>query len=164
MKTKTLTHLQKNQEARRLQAEILFKKGFRDADIARQCKVSRTAVHYWRKSWRKKGREGLRGAPTGRPAKISRTALRKLEKKLLLGPRANGFPTDLWTGARVERIVRRVAGISYGKDSIWYVLHELLGWSPQKPIRRAKARDEKAIKYWQETTWATAKKRGSVAA
>lgn len=143
-----------------MQAGQFFKHRTADAEIARRCGVSRAAVCYWHQAWRKKGGEGLRGRPTGRPAKLSQRTMQQLEQKLLEGPRSNGFPTDLWTGARVERVIRKMTHVSYGKDSIWYVLHKLLGWSPQKPLRRAKARDEAAIEHWQKTTWAEAKKRG----
>jgi len=41
---------------------------------------------------------------------------------------------------------------------VWYILRDM-GWSPQKPERRARERDEEAIEQWREEGWAQIKKR-----
>jgi putative transposase len=71
--------------------------------------------------------------------------LERLEKKLLKGAQAAGFPTDLWTCPRVARLISSLFGVTYHVDHIGRLLH-MLGWSPQKPERRAIERDEAKIR------------------
>jgi transposase len=43
--------------------------------------------------------------------------------------------------------------VSYNLRGTSYLLHRM-GWTPQKPVRRAKERDEDAITMWSTETWA----------
>ena len=79
---------------------------------------------------------------------------------MIAGPLAAGFETDLWTCPRVAQVVRREFGISYHPDHLGRILH-VLGFSPQKPQRRARERDEAAIKRWREKDWPRIKKRAA---
>jgi len=75
-----------------------------------------------------------------------------LTTTLLLGPRAAGFTTDLWTLARVAQVIENRFGVKYHPGHVWRILREM-GWSPQKPERRARERDEQAIERWREEEW-----------
>ncbi len=75
------------------------------------------------------------------------------------GPLSAGFHTDLWTCRRVAEVVRREFGIAYHPAHLGRILHDL-GFSPQKPQRRARERDEAAIQRWRERDWLRIKKRG----
>jgi len=81
-----------------------------------------------------------------------------LERVLLKGPRAAGYPTELWTLARVANIIRRVFGVRYHPSHVWRLLHQM-DWSCQKPERRALERDEAAIEEWKRRRWPHIKKR-----
>jgi Winged helix-turn helix len=57
------------------------------------------------------------------------------------GPTAHGYATQLWTLARVAEVIERITGVRYHPGHVWRLLREL-GWSVQRPARRAAERDE----------------------
>ena len=145
-------------ERRRLKAAALFKKGFAPVEIARMLGVVRRSVRRWRASLEAKGTAGLAASPApGRPPKLSPREQRRLQRLLLRGPQAAGYPTELWTGARVANLIRREFGVRYHPNHMGRLLRSL-GFSPQKPERRARERDEEAIRRWVKTQWARVKK------
>lgn len=60
---------------------------------------------------------------------------------LLQGATTFGYSTDLWTGPRVVDLIRHRLRVSYHPSHIGRLLHSL-GFSPHKPERRARERDE----------------------
>lgn len=145
-------------EQRRLRAVELFKEGFGPTEIARRIKVERRSVRRWKSTYLAHGPEALKARPNpGRPSKLDPRAKRSLEKILLRGARASGFSTDLWTCPRVAQVIKKEFGVGYHVDHICRLLHAL-GWSPQKPERRAVERDEEAIQTWVKTEWPRVKK------
>ena len=84
---------------------------------------------------------------------LSPKALRaELVGVLNAGPQASGFDGG-WTIARVAMVIRRRFGVLYRYPSaVWTLLHRL-GFSVQKPARRAVERDEAAINRWRTQTW-----------
>ena len=76
---------------------------------------------------------------------------------LLEGATAFGYSTDLWTGPRVVEVIRRRFRVSYHASHISRLLRSL-GFSPQKPERRAQERDEVAIRGWVRDQWLRVKK------
>jgi transposase len=76
---------------------------------------------------------------------------------LLKGPLSNGYRNDLWTTRRIVQVIERRMGIHYHYNHVGKLLHRL-GWSHQKPERRAIERDEEAIKEWKRSTWPAVKK------
>ena len=77
---------------------------------------------------------------------------------LLLGAQAAGFATDLWTCPRVTELIEKQFGVRYHVDHVGRLLHAL-GWSPQRPERRAAERDEAAIQNWIKSDWPRIKKK-----
>jgi transposase len=74
------------------------------------------------------------------------------------GPRENGFPTDLWTLARVADVIEAVTDVRYGTTQTWEILRERLGWSRQRPACRALERNDEAIERWVADDWPRIKK------
>jgi len=145
-------------EQRRMQAISLFQEGFQPVEIARQLGINRRSVRLWKAQFLAGGPEALRARPTpGRPWKLDRAARAALETLLLRGARAAGYATDLWTCPRVAQVISRNFGVQYHVDHIGRLLRSL-GWSPQKPERRAIERDEEAIRRWVKMTWPKVKK------
>ena len=70
--------------------------------------------------------------------------------------------TDLWTCARVQQVIEEKFGVTYHVDHVGRLLHSL-GFSPQRPQRRARERNEAAIEHWRRYDWPRIKKgdRGS---
>lgn len=145
-------------ERRRLEAISLFQGGYQPVEIAKKIGVGRRSVRRWKAAFLSGGSEALRPRPApGRPTKLDRTAKRALETALLGGARAAGYATDLWTCPRIAQVISKTFGVRYHVDHIGRLMRSL-GWSPQKPQRRAIERDEAAIRRWVKTTWPKVKK------
>lgn len=146
-------------EVRRHQAARLFAAGREtQGAIARRLDASRQSVMRWYRAWRKGGRTALRAAGrAGRKPRLDATQLGKLEKALRQGPGAFGFTTALWTLPRVAAVIKRLTGVRYHPGHVWRVLGAL-DWTLQRPAKRAKERNEAAIRHWVTTRWPTVKK------
>jgi transposase len=64
----------------------------------------------------------------------------------------------LWTIQRVRLLIERQFGVKYSKVHVWRLLGQL-GFSCQKPERRALERDEVAVEHWKKSTWPELKKK-----
>ena len=118
-----------------MRAADLFAKGTSQADISREVDVSHQTVSDWHKLWLVGGKKALkRTGPPGRPRKVTGADLAKVEKALENGPKANGYPTDLWTLARVAEVIEKITGVKYHPGHVWKVLRRM-GWSRQRPAR-----------------------------
>jgi len=144
-------------EARRLQAAQLFAGGESQAAVARRLDVTTAAANHWYQTWRAEGRAGLKAARAGRKPRLGPAELRSLERALRAGPEAHGFTTALWTLPRVAELIKRLTGVAHHPGHVWRVLRAL-GWSLQRPARRARERDEAAIAQWKSRRWAVLKK------
>jgi transposase len=148
-----LTTFRRRQEQVRLQAAVMFDQGVQQAEVVRALGVSRSAVSKWHTAWREGGREALEARPnTGRPSRLTDAQLDQLEDELLKGPRAHGYETELWTLARIGKLIPKLFGVRYHNSHVW-VLMTKLGWSCQKPARRAKQRDEAEVESWHKVRW-----------
>jgi transposase len=94
----------------------------------------------------------------GRPAKLGAEELSCLQVVLLEGPTAHGFGTPLWTLKRVRLLIERQFGVRYSEVHVWRLLGQL-GFSSQRPERRALERDDVAIEHWKKRTWPGLKKK-----
>lgn len=145
-------------EARRFEAARLFARGQAQAAVMRQLGVSRQTAHRWYHAWRGGGRPALKAAGRlGRKPRLDRRQLSRVERELLRGAGHHGFPTDLWTLPRVAALIARVTGVHYHPGHVWYLLRGL-NWSLQRPARRARERDEPAIRQWVSDRWPAVKK------
>jgi transposase len=147
------------EQARRLNAGRLFAQGRSQADVARALEVSRQTASRWYHAWAVGGAEALRGAGrTGRRCKLSGDELCCFEAWLLEGAQAHGYDTDLWTLERIAELVDRWFGVTYHPGHVWKLLCRL-GWSCQRPERRARERNEASIRRWLRHRWPAIKKR-----
>ena len=79
---------------------------------------------------------------------------------VLRGPKACGFARELWTLPMIKELIERELNVSYHDDHLSKFMRRL-GLSVQKPMVRARERDEKAIKRFVEVEFpAIEKKRG----
>ena len=135
---------------------LLEGKGVRE--VSRLIGVSPSSVSRWKQQLKQGGLDALRAKPhPGRSPKLTAEQKKELEGILLKGARAAGFPTDSWTLKRVAQVIAREFGVTYHPGYVWYILKRM-GWSPQKPERRARERDEEAIAAWRTEEWAKVKK------
>jgi transposase len=148
-----------------MRAADLFGRGRRPAEVARELGVSIQSASEWYRRWSAGGRKALRAAGrAGRLSRLDADQLARVEEALLQGPTANGFPTELWTLPGVAEVIERVTGVRYHPGHVWRILRHQLGWSRQRPARRATERDDAAIEQWVKQRWPSLKKARSVGA
>src|SRR5215211_7789476 len=141
-------------QARRLRAGELFAAGVRQAEVARQLEVSAQAVSVWHRRWQAKGTDGLRSrGPSGPAPRLTDQQLAAVEQALLEGATANGFVGELWTLDRIALVIERLTGVQHPPAHVWALLRHRLGWSVQRPVRRAAERDQDAIDRWVKQRW-----------
>ena len=146
-------------ERRRRRAVQLLESGESPTNIARFLGCSRSSVYRWRDEARA-GPRGLAAKPhPSRPRLLPDEKLPELERLLLEGPAAHGWSTLLWTGARIAILIKRRFGVRYSSDHALRVVKRRLGWTCQKPERRARERDEAEIARWKREEWPRIKKR-----
>ena len=111
------------------------------------------------------GDAGLDSKPQRAPTPgLSSEGLAALEGEFLKGPREHGFKTELWTLARVAKVIESRFGIAYHPCHVRKILGRM-GWSAQRPERRAREQDERAVRRWREEEWPRIKRgRGAAAA
>ena len=149
-------------EARRTKAVALLKRGHSYQAVARIVQSSISSLVRWMQSFRRRGRAGLKPRPTpGRPPEMTVAQKRELIGLLKKGPAAAGYPTDMWTTRRVAEQIRQHWGIDYHPGHVWKILIAL-GWSCQKPERRAIQRKPKEIRRWKQRQWPRIKKSPAV--
>ena len=145
-------------ERRRRRAIALLEEGHSQAEVARRVGCHPSSVLRWRKAKERAGPDGLKSKPVpGRPAKLSPQQKQRLLEYLLEGAMEHGYRTDLWTTKRMAQLIERKFGVTYHRDHVGRLLHSL-GWSNQKPKRRALQRDEALIDQWKRDQWPRIKK------
>lgn len=151
----------KGLERRRLKAAGYFAQGKTQVWVARHFSVSRPAAHAWYWAWKDRGTAGLRSkGRSGAPPKLNRKQLKKIEKELVRGPKAQGYSTELWTLERIARLIKKTTRVTYHPGHVWRLLHDL-GWSSQKPETRSRERNERKIRQWMRKDFPRIQKRGS---
>lgn len=146
----------KELEARRRKAAEFFKQGKTKYWVALHFKVSFPASGEWHKRWKD---DTLAAQKPGKKEKLSFEQKKDLSKMILRNPTVYGFTTQLWTLERITSVVQKELNVSYKPRSLSHMLH-MLGFSCQKPERRAKERNEKRIAEWRKQTWPALLKKG----
>lgn len=145
-------------EKRRRLAVRLLKQGRTYRSVAQELNASLSSVVRWHQTYRKKGRGGLKSTPnTGRPPRLSEHQKKALVRVLVKGPLDAGYSTDLWTLKRIGQVIEKRFRVRYCTGNLWNLMNGL-GWSCQKPQKRAKERREEAIRYWKHHVWPHIKK------
>jgi transposase len=126
-----------------------LRQGQRTTVVARFFGVHRSSVFRWQRD-AAHGPQALDARPhPHRPPQLTGDLLRRLETLLAQGAGAHGWPNQLWTTARVAQLIARHFHIAYHHDHVGRFLRQRLGWTPQKPRRPARERNEAAILDWQ---------------
>lgn len=142
---------------KRIRAGRLMLAGKTPAEAARSVGVARQTAYTWKARLEEGGIEALRSMTLGRPAQLDDKQLAALRTALLQGAMAHDFGTELWTLKRVAVLVERLHGVRFSGVHVWRLLGAL-GFSSQKPERRAIERNESAVQTWKRKTWPALKK------
>jgi transposase len=144
---------------KRIRAGRLLQKGNTPAEIALDVGVARQTVYTWKALFDEGGIDALREVRLrGRPAKLDADQLEDLRRAILQKPTEHGFGTELWTLKRVGVVIKRLHGVKYSETQIWRILGAL-GFSPQKPDKRALERNEDVVQNWKRSAWPALKKK-----
>lgn len=135
-------------EKRRHLAVAMVGQGKRQADVARHFCVSRASVTRWVQAYERKGVAGLKRHkhPGGEP-KLKPGQKRALLRELRRGATALGFSGDFWSCRRIVSVIEQKFGVHY-HPAYTSRLMRSLGWSYQKPAKRARERNERRIRRW----------------
>lgn len=145
-------------QRRRERALRLLREGYQPCEVAERVGVDRRSVRRWKSAVQKRGEKAIQAKPSpGRPWKLAAIQRKRLQRLLLRGAKAAGFSTNLWTCPRVAKVIEMEFGVLYHVDHVGRLLHGL-GWTPQKPERRAVERDEVLIAGWVHDLWPKVKK------
>jgi transposase len=146
-------------QRRRLQAWKLKRAGWKQKDIASALGVTPVAVSQWLNRAASEGEESLRARPhTGRPAELTFAQRQQIPDLLSHGAEAYGFRGEIWTCARIRKVIEWEYGVSYHRSHIARLLKDLK-WTSQLPLERASQRDELAIRHWRSEVWTEMKKK-----
>jgi transposase len=146
---------------RRVKAGRMLAAGKKPAEVAKTVGVARQTVYTWLRIFEEGGIDALRRINRGgRPAQLEPEQFERLRELLLEGAPAQGFGTPLWTIKRVRSLIERQFARQYSEVHVWRILGAL-GFSSQKPERRAIERDEEAVRRFKRRTWPGLKKKPS---
>jgi transposase len=146
-------------EQRRRRGIDLLQAGASVTEVARRLGCSHSSVILWRDAVRRRGPTALKAQPAaGRPPKLTARQRAQLPRLLLRGASAWGFDTELWTSDRIATVIKQAFGVRFHRAHVGRMLSDL-GWSCQKPERRAIERDETAIARWKRYRWVQIKKK-----
>lgn len=149
---------------KRVKAGRMLLAGKSCAQVALAVGVARQTVYTWKRLLDESGIDALRAVPErGRPAALDEQQLASVRSALLQSPTEHGFGTELWTLKRAGAVIERLHGVRFGQTQVWRILGSL-GFSPQKPEKRAIERDEDAVRHWKKRTWPALKKKPSAKA
>lgn len=144
---------------KRVRAARMLQKGKGCAQVALAVGVARQTVYTWKALLDEGGIDALRDVPEpGRPGKLDAGQLASVRKAVLQSPTEHGFGTELWTLKRVGAVIERMHGVRFSQAHVWRILGAL-GFSAQKPEKRAIERNEDAVRSWKRNTWPALKKK-----
>jgi len=142
---------------KRVLAGRLMLAGQTPAQAAKAVGVARQTAYTWKARLDEGGIDALRAMAPGRPAQLDEGQRDALASALLQGAMAHGFGTQLWTLKRVRALIERLYGVQFSEVHVWRLLGSM-GFSSQKPDRRAIERDDLAVLEWKRKTWPALKK------
>jgi transposase len=149
---------------KRVKAGRLLLAGKGCAEVAVAVGVARQTIYTWKRLLDEGGIDALRAVPErGRPAQLDVVQLEAVRAAILQSPTEHGFGTELWTLKRVGTVIERLHGVRFGQTNVWRILGSL-GFSPQKPEKRAIERNEDSVRSWKRSTWPALKKKPSESA
>jgi transposase len=134
-------------------AANMFEQGLGAAVVAASLGVHHQTVRRWRRAFEAGGRDGLRSSKhAGRPPRLTGEQKGRLSRLLLKTPAECGFDKCLWTQQLIADLIAREFGVSFHHDHVGVILRAL-GFTHQKPQRRARERDEAKVEAWRREVW-----------
>lgn len=146
-------------EHRRRLAVLRVQQGWSQTDVAAFLGVDPRTVRTWMARHRADPEHGLDARPhPGRPPNLTPDQENLVLSWFSRRPTEFGFPTELWTAARVARLIEQQFGVRFHPRylSAWLAQRRI---SPQKPQRQPRERDATKIARWLAEDWIEVKKK-----
>ncbi len=137
----------------RFQAIKLRKKGWKIVDIAEAFGLVRTSVSHWFMKVDRYGIKSLkRTKAKGKESKLTNEDKTKILSWLKQSAIDFGFETPLWTGKRVQQLIKKQLGKSLHVSNVREWLRK---WNltNQKPEHRATQHNDRVVKRWLKEEW-----------
>ena len=151
-------HFHSWEEGCRIRAVTLKRHGWKNSEIAQAFGVSKSAVSKWLRTAEQRGRKSLmEHRHTGAPPKLTPEQRDLIPELLWHGAEAYGFQGQVWTCARIAKVIEWEFGVPYSPAHVSRIVKDLK-WTPQKPTIRAIQRDETLIQNWRDKVWPDLKK------
>lgn len=144
-------------QLRRAAVRQVIDEGMSRRAVARYWGVTRQAVAEWVSDFREVGEAALVTEICGRERKLTKEHFPRLIELLNEGPREAGVDSDLWTLATVAKAIKRHFGVEYQRSAVSELL-ATIGFTSQRPERRARERNEEEIERWKREEWPEIKK------
>ena len=139
-------------EVLRERAVTMLEAGNSQVAIAAALGVHKNTVSRWLTNWRVAGAAALKARKRGRRYATQRLldARQTAEVQALItghGPDDLGLPFALWSREAVRDLVRARMGVTLAIRTVGDYLRRW-GFTPQRPIRRARERQDAAVRAW----------------
>src|SRR3954465_8957142 len=140
-------------ERRRLLAVERVSEGYSPQEVADFLGVDPSSVRRWVTAFGHLGAPGVAARPVpGRPHKLTATQEKIALRWLADNPTDHGFATELWTAARLARLIVAEWKIALHPHYLSAWLRQR-GYTPQLPRRVPRERDDCAIARWLALDW-----------
>lgn len=132
--------------------------GYSTQEVAEFLEVDPSTVRRWVATTTARGIGRASGTGPGRPTKLTSTQEKIVFRWLSEPPTEYGFLTDLWSAPRLSQLIEQTFDIHFNPDYLGTWLRQR-GYTPQKPRRVPRERDDKAITRWLVEDWPRIKRK-----
>jgi transposase len=156
---RTLSH-EVNEHQRKLAVRRVLESGEKPSAVMKSMGLCRTSVYPWLRKARKNGLGALASRTSKGPKTLLSEKQKRQVRRWIVGkdPRQYGLDFGLWTRNIVRALIQEKFGLEVGLTCVGRLLAEL-DITPQKPLRRAYERDEKAVEQWRREDYPRLKRR-----
>jgi transposase len=140
-------------EYRRCLAVQRLAEGYSAEEVADFLGVDPCSVRRWSAAYCGRGGDGLTSQPVpGRLPKLTTTHEKIVLRWLSDLPTECGFTTDLWSAPRLAQLIEREFDVHFHPNYLSTWLRRR-GYTPQKPRRVPREKDDEAIAQWLAEDW-----------
>ncbi len=140
----------KDYEVLRRRCVALWQEGLKQKAIAAALGITQGGVSRTLTKFKQQGEAALQyHKPTGAPPRLTQEQLAQLVEELNKGLQHHGFPGEIWTRKRVKAVIEQFFEVSYDVSQVGRILKKV-GWSRQKPQKKARQQKPEAVQQWQD--------------
>ncbi|WP_229312252.1 helix-turn-helix domain-containing protein [Larkinella punicea] len=140
----------KDYEVLRRRCVALWQEGWKQKAIAAALGLTQGGVSRTLTKFKQQGESALLyRKPTGAPTRLTKEQLTHLVEELEKGTLHHGFAGEVWTRKRINAVIEQHFGVSYNVSQVGRILKKV-GWSWQKPQKKARQQNPQAVQDWRD--------------